>query len=66
MKKQCKNCLTWKPVLGSDIENDTFGNCQKIKNGMDIRISGYKLQTAATFSCKYWKAKELTAENQTK
>ena len=64
MKKECRNCKNWKPVLGAEINPDTFGNCQKIVNGSDIRISGYKLQTGALFCCKYFaKKEEVTAEN---
>lgn len=58
MAKQCKTCMSWKPVLGAEINPDSFGNCQKIINGSDVRISGYKLQTSASFSCKYFKGSE--------
>jgi len=64
MKKECRNCKNWKPVLGVDIHFDTFGNCQKIINGSDVRFSGQKLQTGALFYCKYFtKKEEIIAEN---
>lgn len=64
MKRECRNCKNWKPVLGAEITADTFGNCQKIVNGSDIRISGRKLQTSALFCCKYFaKKEEVITEN---
>lgn len=64
MKRECRNCKNWKPVLGAEIKADTFGNCQKIVNGSDIRISGCKLQTSALFCCKYFaKKEEVITEN---
>lgn len=61
MKRECKSCKSWRPVQGAEINPDSFGNCQKIVNGSDVRISGpkvLKLQTSALFCCKYFVKKE--------
>jgi hypothetical protein len=67
MKRECKSCKNWKPVQGTDITSDSFGNCQRIVNGLDIRMSGHKLiklQTSASFCCKYFAAKEESSKSE--
>jgi len=56
----CKNCRFWRAhgQLG-------FGNCQELRNGVHIRISGTRLQTNEFFSCRYFKKiVENHTENQ--
>ena len=54
MKKICKNCQSWHSP-----ENSEFGNCLRLKNGAEIRISNRLLQTTGSFGCNKFKKREL-------
>jgi hypothetical protein len=59
MKKECGNCKNWIFPSGTSI----FGNCQRLVNGVEIRIAGNRLQTIASFGCKFFNASKKNDGN---